>query len=125
MSARPLKLRLEQGATKRFTIEYRDPTGAPIDLTGYAGRGQIRPTPPSTEVLGEFVVTIPDPETGVVLVELPATALEHLELTGRNFTETTEASYDIEVYTQNDEHVVRLLNGQCFISPEVTKSEGI
>lgn len=33
---------IEQGSTLNFEIQYKDSTGAPIDLTGYSGKMQIR-----------------------------------------------------------------------------------
>ena len=41
---------IEQGATTNFEIQYKNSNGAPIDLTGYRARMQIRPTVDSTTI---------------------------------------------------------------------------
>lgn len=114
-----MNLFVEQGATYTFEVEYKDALDAPIDLTGFQGRGQIRLVPGSSVVLGTFVVTIPTPEAGLIRVELEADALEGIALPGKVFSEKTLAVYDIELYAVD--RVIRLVNGTISISPEVTK----
>jgi len=97
---------INQGATKRFRVTYKDSLGDAINLTGYQGRGQIR-------------LRASDPAAGIVDVELAASALEGLVLRGKGFNETTDAFYDVELYNGTD--VIRLINGVVSISPEITK----
>ena len=42
MAAGVYTLEIEQGVTKSFRITYKDALDAPVDLTGYSGRGAIR-----------------------------------------------------------------------------------
>jgi hypothetical protein len=112
-------LEVNQGATKRFQVIYKDSLDAPINLTGYQGRGAIKLSARDADPLALFTVTVSDPTGGVVDIELAATALESVPLKGRGFNEKTTGFYDIEIYNGSD--VIRLLNGTCNISPEITK----
>jgi len=110
---------INQGATKRFRVTYKDSLGDAINLTGYQGRGQIRLRASDPEPLASFTVTVTDPAAGIVDVELAASALEGLVLRGKGFNEPTDAFYDVELYNGTD--VIRLINGVVSISPEITK----
>ena len=44
MSAGRYSFTIEQGATLDFELAYKDSSNNPIDLTGYQGRMQIRPS---------------------------------------------------------------------------------
>ena len=110
---------VNQGATKRFQVTYKDSLNNPIDLTGYQGRGAIKLRASDATPLAEFAVTITDPAAGLVSVELPATALSGVALRGQGYDQKTAAYYDIELYSGSE--VIRLLNGIVNISPEITK----
>ena len=112
-------LEINQGATKRFQVAYKDSLDQPIDLTGYQGRGAIRLKATDAEPLALFVVTITDEPGGLVDIELLADALEGIALKGAGFNDKTRAFYDIELYKGAE--VIRLLNGSVNISPEITK----
>lgn len=122
MAAGVYTLEIEQGVTKSFRITYRDALDAAIDLTGYAGRGSIKLKAGDAAPLASFQVSITDPTNGIVDVTLPADALSgNASIKGKSYSEKTAAVYDIEVYTPDDADVIRLLNGVCNISPEVTR----
>lgn len=111
---------IEQGATKSFTIIYKNELQEAIDLTGYTARGQIRMKPSDVTPLATFDVNIANPTGGVISVILPATALVGNPLiSGKTSSQYTNAIYDIELV--NGSVVTRLLQGKCSISPEVTK----
>jgi len=112
-------LEVNQGATKKIQVAYKDSLDQPIDLTGYQGRGAIRLKATDAEPLALFVVTITDEPGGLVDIELPADALEGIALKGAGFNDKTRAFYDIELYKGAE--VIRLLNGAVNISPEITK----
>lgn len=113
-------MKILQGTTHAWEIEYKDDQGTPIDLTGFQGRGQIRLTS-NSPVLAEFIVTIIDPILGKLRIELPYTSTENIFLKGKGFRDFTNAFYDIEIF--DGTKVIRLLNGQVNISPEITKDE--
>jgi hypothetical protein len=121
MGAGVYNLTVEQGATKTLQVIYQDTSAAPIDLTGYDGRGQIRLKPTDAAPIGNFLVTVSDATGGVVDIVLPSTALVGVTFKGADYSAKTTAAYDIELYTTGDADVIRLLNGKCLISPEVTK----
>lgn len=120
MGAGIYDMAIEQGATKSILVTYQGSTGGAIDITGYQGRGQIRLKPSDAAPLASFVVTVTDSSGGVVDVTLPSTALSGVALKGASYVAKTTAVYDIELYDENGV-VIRLLNGKCTISPEVTK----
>jgi hypothetical protein len=121
MPAGTYDMYIEQGATLNLSVTYTDNEGAPIDLTGYLGRGQIRYKPSDSTVLGAFMVGVDEPTaSGIVSITLPATALEGVVLPCTDSRENVRAVYDIELYEAGG-NVIRLLAGNAYISPEVTK----
>ena len=115
-------IEIEQGASFSMDVTYLDSAGDPVDLTGYSGRGQIRLTAQTATTLASFTVTITDAAAGEVSISLPASALVgNAAITGTSYSDKTSAVYDIELYTAADADVIRLLQGVCLISPEVTK----
>lgn len=122
MAAGIYNITIEQGATFTITVTLTDGAtpAVPIDLTGYTGRGQIRLNATDTTALADFTVTVLTPEEdGKVEITLSATDTEAIATTGLNYTEVLEAQYDVELV--NGDEVIRLLNGACYISPEITK----
>ena len=116
MSAGRYNIKIEQGATFRFDITYKDSTQQPVNLTGCTVRMQIRPIPSSTTILvnatqanGKIAVV---PLTGRITVTLSATATAALDF--------TTARYDLEIAAL-DGTVTRLLEGAVQLSPEVTR----
>jgi len=121
MAAGIYNIVIEQGATFLITVTLNDgatPVPAPIDLTGYEGRGQIKLKATDTEPLAVFEVSVTDPTAGEVEILLSAEDSEAIVTTGKTFTDFLEAQYDVELF-KGDE-VIRLLNGTCNISPEIT-----
>lgn len=57
----PVDVSLYQGDDFYLTVKLTDPTGVVVDLTGYTATSQIRLTPPSTEIVAEFDVTVDGP----------------------------------------------------------------
>lgn len=129
MPAGVLKLEVEQGATKAFSVVYKTADGLAVDLTGYSGRGQIRETTAAATTLASFTVAVVETadldDEGEpfwrVDITLAPDALDAISLDGPRWNNKLEASYDVELYTADDADVIRLLNGSCFISPSVTR----
>jgi hypothetical protein len=122
MTAGRYTIAVEQGASFSLDVTYTDSAGAAVDLTGYSGRGQIRLTAQSATALTALTVAITDAAAGEVNISLAASALVgNASITGLSFDDYTLAVYDVELYTAADADVIRLLNGVCRISPEVTK----
>lgn len=122
MAAGVYNFEVEQGASKSFSVNLKDSLGVAIDLTGYSGRGQIKIKASDAVPLAELVVEVTDPANGGVTVSLPAAALSgHVSIKGASYSAKVPAVYDVELYTDDDEDVIRLLNGAVQISPEVTR----
>ena len=105
-----LNLALMQGKHWSTIMSLRDSAGAPIDVTGYVFRGQVRPTPPGP-LAASFTFTIVDAPNGIVRVELSSADTAALT--------ATRYLYDWEYADLvGEEHA--LVRGSISISLEVT-----
>lgn len=121
MPAGVYNFNVEQGVGMHFTVEYRDGSGAPKDLTDWFARGQIKSRMSDCDPIAEFVIEFTDRAEGKLKVGLPPDALTDVKIKGNRYDSFLEAVYDIELYKADDDEVIRLLNGTVKISPEVTK----
>lgn len=114
-SAGTLHITIEQGATFKPVMTWKDQNGALIDLTGYTARMQIRETVESTVVIYEATTAngklILGGALGTITFDFPAT-----DTAGLSFD---EAVYDLELDAGGI--VTRLLKGDVYLSPEVTR----
>ena len=111
-----LHLTIEQGATFNPVLTWKDQAGTPIDLTGYTARMQIRATVDSSTVIHELSTANGEltlgGTAGTITFGIPAA-------TTAGFT-FDEAVYDLEL-TDASGVVTRLLKGNVYLSPEVTR----
>lgn len=128
MSAGRYSFTIEQGATLDFELAYKDSDNNPIDLTGYQGRMQIRPSVGSDTVYLTLSSSLdPDgtglnfsgsdslnsPTSGTIGIFISAYSSSTL-----NFG---EAVYDLELATGSEYPIVtRLLEGQIQLNKNVT-----
>jgi hypothetical protein len=114
MPAANYDILIEQGATFRLQLAWKDGEGDPIDLTGYSARMQVRPRASSDQVLVALVsgdgITLGDDGSIVVLASAERTEA----VAGKR------AVYDLELESA-DGTVTRLIQGGVNISPEVTR----
>lgn len=125
MPAGKYNLLIEQGATFEVELQYKDSNGVVVDLTGYSGRLQIRPSVGSpTAYLCLSSSLRPDgtglnfsgsngstpPSSGSIGVYISA-------VTSSLLTFNTGV-YDLEI--QSGSYVTRLLQGNVQLSKEVT-----
>jgi hypothetical protein len=102
---------VDQGTTFSTYLALTDQNENIVDLTGSSARGQIRKWYTSNSYV-TFTITIPNPNTGYILVALTANTTAAMD-SGRYV-------YDIEtVDTANA--VTRVLEGIVTVTPEVTK----
>jgi hypothetical protein len=134
MAAGKYSFTIEQGATLNFEIQYRDAVGAPIDLTGYTGKMQIRSTYSGSGITYlTFTSSLGDTYD-------PTSDNNFLSFSGSNFTTpptsgsigiyagyeitdeltfTGPAFYDLEITSGSLR--TRLLEGQVQLSKQVTQ----
>jgi hypothetical protein len=114
MAAGEYDFDIEQGATLFREIAWQDGTGAPVDLTGFTARMQIRPSINSDEIIHELTT-----ENGEITI-LPLTGVIRVEVLPEvTATLTQRGVYDLELVKDPD--VFRLLQGRVRISKEVTR----
>lgn len=119
---------IDQGVSWEFPITLKDSLDlTPIGLSGYSGRGQIRRSRRSPDVVAELTVTIdPDQVTingkGKLSLSLTAEQTSNIPA-GETVTDpSSKYVYDFEIFTEDDPPIVkRILEGFFYINPEVTK----
>lgn len=111
MAALDYDLIIEQGSDYRRAIPVLDETGAPLDITGWSVRGQIRLT---------YTSPTPLHDLGPHLT-IAGTAVE-LEITGEASAPWVWqlAFYDVELVDPSG-NPTRLMQGRVVVSPEVTR----
>jgi hypothetical protein len=117
MNAGVYNIIIEQGATFELNLEWEFDDGSPVDLTGYQGaRMQVRknfrsldPVLSLTSDDGDIVLGTTD---GTISVKASPQATATIDIPC--------GVYDLELVDPNGE-VVRLIQGQAYISPEVTR----
>lgn len=116
MAAGVYDITVEQGATFRLSLTWKDSTGAVVNLTGYTARMQIRETYESEETIASFTSAggsiVLGGALGTVVVTASATDTAKIQM--------TPAVYDLEVEASNGV-VTRLLQGKANITREVTR----
>ena len=128
MSAGRYSFTIEQGATLDFELAYKDSDNNPIDLTGYQGRMQLRPSvgsdikyitlsssldPDGTGLNFSGSDGLNPPTSGTIGIFISAKSSSLLDF--------GEAVYDLELATGSDYPIVtRLLEGQIQLNKNVT-----
>lgn len=114
MLAGELNLTIEQGATFLLTLFDQDDTGAPVNLSGYTARMQLRTTKAASTAVLELTT-----ENGRISIDgaagqinLSIAAADTNSLTGSGF-------YDLELV--NGAIVERFIEGQYTVSEQVTR----
>jgi len=130
MSAGKYSFVIEQGATFELELQYLDPNGDYIDLTGYDGRMQIRPSTTSDTVYLTLSSSLDacgtglnfsgssgdkSPTSGSIGVYISAVSSSALDF--------TQGVYDLTIYSGSGDcvYVLRLLEGNVKLSNDVTR----
>lgn len=130
MSAGNYSFTIEQGATFELELQYVDPDGNPIDLTGYGGRMQLRPSKTSEEVYITLSSSLDPCGTGLnfsgSLGNKPPTSGSigiYISAASSSALDFTQAVYDITIYSGSGDctYVLRLLEGYASLSKDVTR----
>ena len=128
MSAGRYSFTIEQGATLDFELAYKDSSNNPIDLTGYQGRMQIRPSVGSDTVYITLSSSLDGDGTGLNFsgsdgLDPPTSGTIGIFISANSSSllDFNEASYDLELATGSQYPIVtRLLEGQVRLSKNVT-----
>ena len=83
------------------------------NLAGYSARAQMRATKGASSVAATFSCTIPNASAGEVKMELGNSASSAISA-GKYY-------YDLEIYTNSNLIVQRLMEGTIILTPEVTR----
>lgn len=125
MAAGKYNIVIEQGATYQVELQYKDSNNQSIDLTGYSGRMQIRPSigspvsylclssslqPDGTGLNFSGSNGITSPTSGAIGIYISAATSSLLTF--------TSGVYDLEI--QSGSVVTRLIQGNVQLSKEVT-----
>lgn len=115
MSAVNIPLTIEQGATYRKKLTWKDSAGDPIDISGYTARMHIREEKDSSNTLIELT----DANGGIALGGAAGT-IEMLILADVTETITwADGVYDLELVLGVE--VIRFTEGAVTVSFEVTR----
>jgi len=128
MSAGRYSFTIEQGATLDFELAYKDSNNNPIDLTGYQGRMQIRPSVGSDTVYITLSSSLEPDGTGLnfngsdgLNLLTSGTIGIFISANSSSLLNFNEAVYDLELATGSEYPIVtRLLEGQIKLSKNVT-----
>lgn len=126
MSAGRYDIVLEQGTTFDLPINYSNPDGTSIDLSGYQARMQVREAP-HTELFVEFNSGLTS--NGFILMsgavedrEDSANGNLRVYMTAANSSSLPRfrGRYDLELFDSSG-YTIRLLEGQFTVEPEITR----
>jgi hypothetical protein len=128
MSAGRYSFTIEQGATIDFELAYKDSDGNPIDLTGYQGRMQLRPSAGSETIYITLSSSLSPDRTGLNFsgssgLNPPTSGTIGIFISAYSSSQLSfnEAYYDLELATGSAYPIVtRLLEGQVKLSPNIT-----
>ncbi len=116
MPAASYDITIEQGATFTLSLIWRDNLGAPINISGYTARMQVRHTHKSDVKLLDFTT-----ENGAITLGGAAGTIVVTGLaTLTDDVPARPAVYDLELVSPGGV-VTRLLEGYATVTPEVTR----
>jgi hypothetical protein len=106
---------VDQNATFSFVVEYKDPNGNAIDLTGVSAKMQVRDTKGGPKLA--FTLTSP---SGGITIDAPSGRLSiKMTPTQTNKLFYPKSSYDI-MLTDSNLNKIKLLEGFLTLSRSVT-----
>ena len=123
---------LEQGSTFVFRIDYQDSAGAPVDLSEYNARMQIRNEPGGSVLYATLSSSLSPCGTGLNMTPISASltlpkssgSIEvYISAESSSLFSFDKAHYDIELVSGSGActEVIRLLQGKIKLSKEVTR----
>ena len=130
MAAGKYNFAIQQGDTVDFTINYKDSSGNPIDLTNYQARMQIRPTAGSPTVIASLSSSLDNDGTGINMTPQDPTSLLTLPKSSGSLQVVISAAsssafdfrvaqYDLEIVSGS--FVEKIIRGNVSLRKEVTR----
>lgn len=104
---------LEQGTTFVSQVTLQDNNGTFYDLTGFTVKSQARKSYYSANTVIEFDAEITDASNGQI--QLAANSAVTANVNAGKYV------YDVMIKETSSNNVTRVLEGQIFVSPAVTK----
>ena len=112
MTAANHNLTIDQGSDFAIDLIISE-AGVVKNLSGYSARAQMRTTKSTSTVAATFTCTITSATGGALKIELP-NATSSAMSPGKYY-------YDLELYTNNNVIVARIMQGTVIVTPEVTR----
>tara|TARA_B100001059_G_C17607634_1_gene462847 strand:+ start:90 stop:428 length:339 start_codon:yes stop_codon:yes gene_type:complete len=112
MTAATYDLVIDQGSDFAIDLTITE-GGSAKNLTGYAGRAQLRATHAASSVTASFTVSVVNASNGTMKMQM--SAANTASITAGRYV------YDLEIHTSGDAIVKRLIQGSVTINPEVTR----
>ena len=118
---------IEQGSTFNLAITMKYSDGTPRDLTdwiipGVSPRGQVRKRHRSDDPpLANFSFAITDAVNGKLIVIMTARQTAELSAGETQTDSRSKYVWDFEIENSKTGEVKRVLDGHCYVSPEVTR----
>jgi len=112
MTAAAYNLTIDQGSDFTLDLAVKE-GGSAKNLSGYSARAQMRTTKSASTVAASFTCTVTNAGAGELKMEL-----------GNATTSAISAGkyyYDLEIYTNSNVIVQRLMEGTIILTPEVTR----
>ena len=106
---------LEQGTTFTTQMTLADNTGAPYNLNGFTVKSQARTSYYSSNVALNFTASVFNANSGII--QLSANSA-----TTANVSSVQKLVYDVIIIETGTGSVTRVLEGQIFVSPSVTRN---
>jgi hypothetical protein len=107
---------IDQGADWYINFQYEDSNGAPIDLTNYAAKMQLRSLPNSASA----VLTLTQ-NNGITITGATGLLEVHATATQTGNIDAGYYYYDLEITAPITNVVTRLIQGQIEVNPQVTR----
>lgn len=106
---------IDQGADWFLNVTYEQPAGTPVNITGYTSALQLRSLPTDTTAVLSL-------STGSGITITGSTGLVAVHATAAQTRAIDEGVYyyDLEITSQSG-IVTRLIQGQAYVSAEVTR----
>lgn len=106
---------LEQGTTFTTQMTLADNTGAPYNLNGFTVKSQARTSYYSSNVAINFTASVANANSGIIQLSAdPATTA--------NVSPIQKLVYDVIITETGTGAITRVLEGQIFVSPSVTRN---